>query len=114
MLDLAIDSRVFLYDELDCAVQELDMIFNTENTELIGDVDYGTNFEQFLFQLTPSITQLRKYIYEKMSESYFLKRYDVDIDIEILEGNLRKIYDVVITIKDPESEKKINRIYQFK
>ena len=114
MLDLAIDSRVFLYEEIDCAIQELDMIFNTENTELINNVNYGTNFEQFLFQLTPSITQLRKYIYEKIQDSYFLSRYDVTINVDVVEGEIRKIYVVEIEIKDPDTEEQINRIYQFK
>ena len=36
MIDLAIDSRVFITTKLDEAVQELDMIFNTTNCELIG------------------------------------------------------------------------------
>ena len=35
MIDLALDSRLFLYDELDWGLQELDLILNTENTELI-------------------------------------------------------------------------------
>ena len=52
MLDLALDDRIFLNDPIDCAVQELDLILNTNCTELIGYTDYGTNFEQFLWQMT--------------------------------------------------------------
>ena len=36
MLDLAIDNRVFIYDIIDAAIQEIDLLFNTTNTELIG------------------------------------------------------------------------------
>ena len=51
MIDLAIDSRIFLTEEIDLAVQELDVLFNTENTQLLGMPDFGSNFEQFLWQL---------------------------------------------------------------
>ena len=65
-LDLSLDNRIMLNTKLDCAIQELDMLFNTTNTELIGKPEYGTNFEQFLWQLTPSTDELRKYIYQKI------------------------------------------------
>ena len=41
MLDLALDDRIFLNDPIDCAVQELDLILNTNCTELIGYTEYG-------------------------------------------------------------------------
>ena len=44
MIDLALDGRVMIHSELDEAIQELDLLFNTENTELLGyDIkeDYG-------------------------------------------------------------------------
>ena len=46
MIDLAIDSKVFITNEFDAAMQELDIILNTTNTELIGYPSFGTNFEQ--------------------------------------------------------------------
>ena len=64
MLDLALDDRIFLNDPIDCAVQELDIILNTNCTELIGYTDYGTNFEQFLWEMTPSVEEIKKYIKE--------------------------------------------------
>ena len=60
MLDLALDTRIFINNELDAALQELDMIFNTENTELIGYPQYGTNWYQFLWQLDYSPEDLQK------------------------------------------------------
>ena len=41
MIDLAIDSRIYLQDLLDLSLQELDILFNTTNTELIGYTDFG-------------------------------------------------------------------------
>lgn len=117
MLDLALDDRIFLDDPIDCAVQELDLILNTNCTELIGYTDYGTSFEQFLWGLTPSVEEVKRYIIPKLYSTYFLKNYIIDIDVEILNGNVRDIYYITIKIKDPnnlENEaSQRQRIYQY-
>lgn len=118
MLDLALDDRIFLNDPIDCAVQELDIILNTNCTELIGDTSYGTNFEQFLWEMTPSAEEVKKYIRTKLYDTYFLRNYMVDINVEILNGNVRDIYYVTIKIKNPNDnenkESQRQRIYQYK
>lgn len=117
MLDLALDDRIFLNDPIDCAVQELDIILNTNCTELIGYTDYGTNFEQFLWEMTPSVEEIKKYIITKLYDTYFLKNYIIDIDVEILNGNVRDIYYITIKIKNPNDnenkESQRQRIYQY-
>lgn len=105
MLDFALDNRVILNDVFDCAIQELDMLFNTTNTELINKPEYGTNFEQFLWQLTPSVDHMRQYIQEKIGSTYFLSQYEVDIDIETEPGETREIYRVEIVVTDNKSNK---------
>lgn len=112
MLDLAIDSRIFIYNEVDAALQELDMIFNTENTELIGYPRYGTNFEQFLWQMYPSPESLKSYINEKISSTYFLSKMNTEIDVKVLKGEFRSIYCVSIYVSDGNDTGK--REYQFR
>lgn len=116
MLDLAIDDRIILTDPIDCAVQELDLLFNTTCTELIGYTDYGTNFEQFLWNLKPSVEEIDRYIREKVNNTYFLRSYILDINVKILNGNIRDIYYITIKIKSPDNENKESqrqRIYQY-
>lgn len=112
MLDLAIDSRVFIYNDVDEALQELDIIFNTENTELIGYPRFGTDFEQFLWQMTPSPDSLRKYISEKIANGFFLSQMNTDIDVRVLTGEHRAIYHVVITVSNGVNTG--SREYQFR
>ena len=117
MLDLALDDRIFLNDPIDCAVQELDLILNTNCTELIGYTDYGTNFEQFLWGMSPSAEEVKKYVRTKLYDTYFLKNYMIDIDVEILTGNVRDIYYMTVKIKNPNDkenkESQRQRIYQY-
>ena len=106
MIDLAIDNRVFIEDELDEAIQELDMIFNTENTELIGYPQYGTNWYQFLWQLNPSPNALKSYIYDKIStDSYFLSKMNVEIYVDVLEESTEGMYRVVIIVSNDNGKK---------
>lgn len=119
ILDLALDDKIFINNNIDAAVQELDILFNTTNTELIGNVDYGTNFEQFLWNLNPSEESLEKYIYEKINGTYFLSKMYVDVDVTIEEGTHRSIYNVSIVVDYPndiDSSHKYmqKRIYQFR
>lgn len=100
MLDLSLDHNVLINTELDAAVQELNILFNTETTELIGCPTFGTNFEQFLWQLTPAADSLKQYISEKIDGTYFLSRLRTDVDVQVIKGELRMIYYIKVNIKD--------------
>lgn len=117
MLDLALDDRIFLDDPIDCAVQELDLIFNTNCTELIGYTEYGTTFEHFLWEMTPSVEEVKNYITVKLYDTYFLRKYMIDINVKILSGNIRDIYYITINIKNPNQKgnksSQRQRIYQY-
>ena len=113
MLDLSLDYKILLNNKLDAAVQELDILFNTETTELINNPTFGTNFEQFLWQLTPSPQSLKKYIIEKINDTLFLSQFDVSVDIDVYKGEIRMIYDVKIHISDKNGNT-TTKNYQFR
>ena len=113
MIDLSLDHRIILNSEFDAGLQELDLLFNTETTELINDPTFGTNFEQFLWQLTPATSALKKYIIEKINDTYFLSRMNYDVEVNLYKGEIRMIYDVQIHIEDNRGNK-TTRKYQFR
>lgn len=112
MIDLAIDTRVFITTKLDEAVQELDMIFNTSNGELIGYPQYGTDFEQFLWQMNDSSSKIQTYIYDKIKDTLFLRDMITNINVETLEGEMRRIYVLHINVSDGTQSQ--NRTYQLR
>ena len=61
--DLSLTNEVFLDDKVDLALQELDILFNTEPTEMLGDTNYGVFLEQFLWDLNPPSSELKEYNY---------------------------------------------------
>ena len=113
MIDLALDSKIFIDSNIDAALQELDLLFNTVNTELIGYPKYGTNFEQFLWQMLPSPNALESYITDKFNDTYFLSKMETSVSVNVTSGEFRNIYEVTIYVTD--SNKKIQkRVYQFR
>ena len=116
MIDLAIDSRIYLQNNLDLALQELDILFNTVNTELIGYPNFGTNFEQFLWQLNPVEEQLKKYILDKISqETLYLRECEYNINVYQSQDFNNQIYVVDITIYNKENkDDQRKRIYKLR
>jgi hypothetical protein len=114
MLDLALDSRLCLNDEFDCALQEIDMILNTENTELLGNPLFGVNIEQFLWTLTPQVESLQDYLRNKiLSNSVFVQKFNFNIICEFYTGEYRSVYLVNIILSDPETGQVAKRKYQY-
>ena len=113
MIDLAIDNRILIENNLDAALQELDLLFNTENTELIGMPEFGVSLDQFLWTLTPTTESFRKYIEEKLSTLFYLKFFNYNINVEFLEGEFRSIYHLTIDIYLSNNEK-IQKEYEFR
>ncbi len=117
MTDFALDDSVFINSHINAALQELDILFNTENTELIGYPTYGVNFEQFLWQLNPSPKALKSYIEEHIEKyTYFCQDFDVVVNVSVIDGEYRNIYNVMIILRtDPKSKRAAGyRIYQLR
>lgn len=86
--DFALDNNVFVTDKLNAAMQELDLLFNTEPTELIGDTSYGTFFEQFLWDLQPRESDLKDYITRKITNNtYWVNQYDWEVNVTVNDGS---------------------------
>lgn len=114
MIDISLDRNIFVYDELSAAIQELDLMFNTENTELIGYTTYGTNWWTFLWNLTPLESELQKYITEKMYEMYFVPNFNPSVEVQHLDGTENSIYYVKITLYDSQGNELTIQQYEIK
>lgn len=116
MIDLALDNSIFIDTQVQAALQELDMLFETDPTELIGYPTYGTDFEQFLWQTAPSPKALKNYIIEHINRyTFFCQLFDMIVDVNVVEGDYRNIYNVTIILRPEQSNKTAGfRIYQLR
>lgn len=111
--DLAIDNRMFLESRVDAGVQELDMLFNTVNTELLGYPQYGTDFEQYLWDMTPSPDSLKSYIQNRINtQTMIMRELEYSVDVSVISGTARQIYLVQVVIQNDDNY--IVRRYELK
>lgn len=116
MIDLGLFDNIIINNSFDAALQELDILFSTKNTELIGNTNYGTNFELFLWDLNQKNDQLENYINQKIIQNtFYLKNIRHTINVESVQDINENIYIVNITLyKDNEDTEGITNTYIIK
>jgi hypothetical protein len=102
ILDISLTDKIIETDIFEAAAQELDIIFSTVNTELIGYPEFGCNFEEFLWMLTPSVTSLQHYIENKLRETTFISslNFTVNIVYSKSDTSYESVYNILITLYD--------------
>jgi hypothetical protein len=106
MKDISLYNDIIVTDIVAAAIQELDILFSTTPTEMIGNQTYGVNFLQFLWQMTPSEDSLQEYIMNKIETStLYARRLRHDVFVESFYDEAEMVYVVSITIyKDKDDE----------
>lgn len=113
MLDLSLNSSIYTNDIWEAAIQEIDIIFGTTNTELIGYPKFGTNFDEFLWTLTPTTGALHEYIQKKLYDTSFVSKLKnhIDINCKINQETYENEYEVTITLYN--DDKAIEKTYNL-
>lgn len=114
ILDISLNSNIFVTNKLDAAIQELDLLFNTENTELIGDTSYGTNWWTYLWELTPLESDLHNYINGLLNTTYFVSQFERSIEVMHTPGTENSIYYIKIVLFDNEGNAVTLQQYELK
>lgn len=113
MFDLALGDNIFVESKLESFLQEIEIIFDTEQTELLGDTKFGSNFHNYLWTLKPNEEELQTYVSNLIADCTYRNDYDVDISTEILPGTERDIYLLQLIITDETGEQH-KKIYAYK
>lgn len=98
-MDIGLFDKPIVESEFDLAVQELDILLNTQNTELIGNPRYGINFLQFLWTLQPDCDVLENYINEKIQMfTTFLRNTRFTINVSVADDIADAVYIIHIVL----------------
>ena len=53
MIDFSVSNKLtddtIVTNDLLCVLQQIDMLFGTIPGEILGDIDYGTNYDKYLY-----------------------------------------------------------------
>lgn len=102
------NDAVVLNYELDLILQQLDMLFDTNYKEVLGELNYGTDFDKFLYELNFSNYAIKQYIESTIKSNVYTFDFDINVDIKLLNGTENDIIIVVINIS------KNGKIYEQK
>ena len=112
MIDLSLDTdTVVKTADLENVIQQIEMLFDTSPFEVIGEPNYGSDFEKFLWNLNSSNYDIENYILSRIQNEVELLGFSVEVTVGIMEGTENDIILADITIsRDGNSYAKTYRI----
>lgn len=99
MVDLSLDTiDVVKTTDLENVIQQIEMLFDTSPFEVIGEPNYGSDFEKFLWNLTASNYDIENYIRSRIQSEVDLLGFSVEVEVNLMEGTENDIILADITI----------------
>ena len=99
MIDLSLDTNnVVKTSDIDNVLQQIELLFDTSPYEVIGEPNYGSDFEKFLWNLNASNYDIEQYIRTKILTNVEMFGYSLDVEVSILNGTENDIILADITV----------------
>ena len=111
MIDFNLDSgSAVKSDDAALILQQIDLLFDTKPKELLGEPDYGSTYDEYLYKLKISNSALQ---YQVESDLHDLELFDFvpTVEVHLLQGTEQDIalIDIVLT-RDEETYRRIYKI----
>lgn len=78
------------YMDDECIMQQIDILFDTTPGDLMGAIEYGTDYEKLLYELQLSADQLNE-ILEYDLEQIDMLDHSYSVDCRLMQGTERDI-----------------------
>lgn len=110
MKDFCIDeSKPFVSDERELILQQIDILFDTQDGDIIGE-KWGTKFEDFLWDLNMSASDISSYTEDVIRTNINLFGWQVKVSTDILQGSQNDI--ILITVKLSDTLTQFEKTYK--
>ena len=112
MIDFATQGKQSYYDtDVDCVLQQIDMLFTTRYNDVLGADEYGSDYERYLYDLMQSNSDIEKYCFNTIMSNVDLLGFDCDVVCRLLMGNKNDIILLTVTLsKDGTAYEKTYKI----
>lgn len=97
------DDILELSNEQDLLIQEIKMLFDTENGDVIGEPNFGIGLEDMLFEFNLNENQLRRRIEDQINAYCDTGNLDVKTDVKFFKGSIRDAAQIDIFINGKRS-----------
>ena len=98
MIDFSLNERVAtINNDIDLIKQQIDILFDTNKMEVFGDRNFGTNYEDFLYDLSLPAETIQ-YQIESDLNTLQLFGYKPTVKVDLYQGTENDIILVRITL----------------
>lgn len=112
-ISLTGDNKV-ITNKFDFLLQEISILFDTAPGEVFGNAEFGTNFENFLWDLSISNSEISSYVRNKIiNNTVSGADFDISVATSIVDAGYGDVILVQITIKDPSSGEATDVTYKI-
>ena len=112
MIDFCLNkSAITLQHDCDLVLQQVDMLFDTSPKEVLGEPDYGSDYDKFIWDLTASESTIERYIAGNIRANVDLLGFNLTVKAEVYYGTNNDIILVAIILeKEGDTFKKVYNI----
>lgn len=103
------EDNVLLIDEKDLLIQQIDMLFDTNEHEVYGEI-YGVRFFDFIWDLSISANEISQYTEQVIKKYINLFDWNLKVETNILQGTQNDI--ILINIKLYKYDTIIEKTYK--
>jgi hypothetical protein len=115
MIDFNISNKLtddlIINNDLLFVLQQIDLLFDTDINDVLGDSSFGTNYDKYLYTLGVSNISLETKIISDLNK-LDLCGFKPEVTVKIIEGTQRDIAFIDITLKG--NYKEYNKTYVIK
>lgn len=90
--------------------QQVDMLFNTDTESVLGDLEYGSNYDRYLYTTGISNVALENKIQSDIMK-LDLRGYTPSVSVQLIEGTVRDIALIDITLTGTSNSDVFNKTY---
>ena len=111
MIDFSIDTKdPIKWTDRDMLLQQIDLLFDTTPTEVLGQESFGTRYDKFLYNLSITNEGVRQQVLADLSKINLLG-FSPEVEVYLTEGTEHDI--AIIKISLNRNEEKYNRVYKL-
>lgn len=99
-----------LNQEVDLILQQVDLLFDTTPTEVLGDEYFGTKYDEYLYDVRLSANNLKSIVMSDLA-NLNLMGWNYDVEVHLLKGSERDI--AIINISFYKGIETIQKTYKI-
>lgn len=104
------EGKAMITSDVELVLQQIDILFDTSHREVLGEVEYGTEYDRYLYDLKISNEGLRSKVYADLC-SLDLNGFTPNVEVYLLQGTERDIAIIDIELsKDYNTYRKTYKI----